>query len=105
MLSSSMILPSALKINLPKSSGAGFQSGRRIRLKIDKDGEIAWEGKPLAFEELEEKLAKLATTDRETLILIEADRDVRHGRVVEVMSLANKYDLRKLAIAAEREKD
>jgi biopolymer transport protein ExbD len=105
MLSSSMILPSALKVNLPQSSVASPQAGRKIRITINREGEISWQGKRVQMEELERRLLKLAAFDRGALILLEADRDVRHGRVVEIMSLAHKFGLNKLAIAAVQQSD
>jgi biopolymer transport protein ExbD len=105
MLSSSMILPSALKINLPQSSVAGPQAGRKIRITINKEGEISWQGKRVQMEVLERRLLKLAAFDRGALVLLEADRDVSHGRVVEVMSLAHKFGLNRLAIAAVQQGD
>ncbi len=103
MLSSSMILPSALKINLPKSSVAKPQTGRKLSVKINREGAISWQGKPVGIEELEKRFVKLAALNQQALIVLEADRDVNHGRVVEVMSLAHKYGLRRLAIAAQRQ--
>lgn len=104
MLSSSMISPTAIKVNLPASGAATAQKGRSVRIAIDKSGAVFWQGKAVVMEELEERIAKLATVEPDTLVVLDADREVNHGRVVRVMSLAHKHGLTRLAIAAVKEK-
>ena len=99
MLSSSMILPMALKLNLPRTAASSAQRGKRIRVTIDRSGALFWQGARVEVAELENRLAELSATERETLIVLEADRDVAHGRVVEVMGMARTHGLTRLAIA------
>ena len=102
MLSSSMILPSALKVNLPRSSVARPRRGRKVTVSISREGTIYWQGKPVDIGEAGKRFAELGATDPEITVVIEADRAALHGRVVEVMSLARSHGLSRLAIAAKR---
>ena len=104
MLSSSMIMPSALKVNLPRSSAARPRRGRKVTVSINREGRIFWQGKAVDIEGAGKRFAEIAATDPDMTVVIEADRDSRHGRVVEVMSLARSHGLTHLAIAAVREK-
>ena len=102
MLSSSMILPTALKVTLPKTGAARAHRGRRIRLTIDRGGALYWQDARVDEHALEKKLEELSATESGTLIVLEADRDVPHGRVVEILGLVREHGLSKIAIAAAR---
>jgi biopolymer transport protein ExbD len=104
MLSSSMILPTVLRVSLPQSSAAAIEQGRAIRVTIDKSGALYWQGEGVTQEALGENIARLAAVAPDTLLVLDADREVSHGRVVTVMSLARAHGLTRLAIAATRER-
>jgi biopolymer transport protein ExbD len=102
MLSSSMIQPTGLSVNLPASEVASMQPGDKVRIAIDESGALLWRGNPVEKAELEKRLEMLFAAEPETLIILEADKEVSHGSVVEVMSLIRLKGLKRLAIAAER---
>ncbi|MDD5555906.1 MAG: biopolymer transporter ExbD [bacterium] len=103
MLSSSMVLQTAFRIDLPRSPAAAVQGGRTVKLTIDRSGRLFWQGKRVEREELDRKMADLAAAEPGTLVVLDADRGVRHGDVVGVMGMAHARGLRRLAIAAELE--
>lgn len=104
MLSSSMIMPTALKVNLPRSQAASAQAGRTVRIMVDRDGGLYWQGRAVTKDGLAERMERLAGSEPETLVVLDADRDASHGAVVEVMSMAYAHGLRRFAIAAVKEK-
>lgn len=57
-----------------------------ILVSITRDGQIALNRQPIELNNLEEAVRKLIEPNSESLIVINADRKVEHGQVVEVMA-------------------
>ncbi len=89
-----------LRVNLPRG-GKSDQLGpsHDLAIAILEDGRTVVGGKVVDEETLERILDRARAENSETLVLVQADRGVAHGRVVAVMELARKYGLARLAIA------
>ncbi len=77
--------------------------GGEIVIAIPKDGPIIIAGEQVSIGELEELLKKVAEKNSERLVLVQADEEAYHKRVVEVMGAARSAGLRNLAIATRPE--
>src|SRR5262245_56841349 len=88
-----------LKVNLPKGSaaermaGSTGPSGGGLR-----DGRVVLSGNVVSNEELKKALDEARKKNPNTLVVIQADEGVPHGRVVEVMEVAKGAGLAQLAI-------
>lgn len=90
----------AFKVNLPK--GAKGEAGpvqRDLTVAVLANGSIVLGGKPIEEADLGRAFAEAHGRNAETLVLFQADEGVQHGRVVQVMELARKEGLTRLAIA------
>ena len=61
-------------------------------------------GKSLAQDELRETLTERHKTQKDAVIIIQADADAPHGSVVELMDIAREVGFSQLAIATEAER-
>jgi biopolymer transport protein ExbD len=68
-------------------------------ISIVKDGRILLAGDVVTKEKLAEDLKKLATKDPKSRVVVQADDEVAHKLVVEVMDLAKSAGIKNLAIA------
>jgi biopolymer transport protein ExbD len=68
---------------------------------ITPGGEIRYEGKAVNLAQLQREMSRVHTTSPEAMVLIQADRESRHGRVVEVMDLAKQVGFERIGIAIE----
>jgi biopolymer transport protein ExbD len=93
----------AMKVKLPRA-GAPELSARiaKLAIVIRTDGQSCSEGQPVTDEEIQSRLENLASTSPDTLIVIQADKNVAHGRVVTILDMAQAAGLSRLAIATER---
>ena len=97
-----VVLPS-IQINLPKSSSKQVTPDQRdLRVSITKKGELYLGDSKLDAQELFHEFYLAAGRSIDTEVLIGADHEVAHGRVVEVMDLASKAKLHRLAIITRR---
>ncbi|MGQ4646822.1 biopolymer transporter ExbD [Lyngbya aestuarii] len=90
-----------LPVNLPKASTAQPQPSTKITVSIESNGTIALNRKPIKLSELEGAVRSLVKPNSETVVIINADQRVEHGKVVGVMDLLRRVKGAKLAIAAK----
>lgn len=91
-----------LPVNLPSASTAQTQESTKITVTIAPDGAIALNKKPVQLEQLTQAVQDLTPPNAESLVIVNADREVEHGQVVQVMDRLRQIDGVKLAIAANR---
>ncbi|MBD1806811.1 biopolymer transporter ExbD [Microcoleus sp. FACHB-SPT15] len=91
-----------LPVNLPNAKTAQSQPSTKITVTIQPDGEIALNRKPIELEALEQEVRSLVEPNSESLVIVNADEKVDHGRVVSVMDRLRRVEGAKLAIAAQR---
>jgi biopolymer transport protein ExbD len=91
-----------IPIRLPQASVNQVQPQKQeLMVGITPQGEIRYEGKAVNLAQLRREMSKVHTTAPETMVLIQADRESRHGRVVEVMDLAKQIGFERIGIAIE----
>jgi biopolymer transport protein ExbD/biopolymer transport protein TolR len=101
-LSLNFIAVPGIPVNLPRASSyAEAQQNKEISISITSDGTLAVNGQPVTRAELEAQLASQKEKAPDSLVVINADTDARHGGVVEVMDIARKAGLSRLAIATQ----
>jgi biopolymer transport protein TolR len=96
---------SGFKVQLPtgtRSEEVAIGSDELV-IAILKDGEIIARGNQVSLAELKTVLAEEAAKGKERLVLVQADEESYHRRVVEVMEAARAAGLKNLAIATKPE--
>ncbi len=100
MLSTSFVSSPGIKVNLPHGKGDIIMKPKGdIRIYIYASGAISYDKQQVSIDQLGAALDRLAKTRPDVLVIIEADKDVLHGRVVAVMEAARAAGLHRLAIA------
>jgi biopolymer transport protein ExbD len=87
------------KVTLPKGGKGDSVAARDLSIAILSDGRVVVGGKVVEEQELRSMLTASAERNPDTLVLVQADEGVVHGRVVAVMDLARRLGLQRLAIA------
>jgi biopolymer transport protein ExbD len=94
------------KVNLPKGSkGDAGDIPRDLVVAVLSDGRAVVGGKVQADAELAATFDASAKLNADTVVVVQADAGVPHGRVVEIMESARKAGLTRLAIATQVESD
>ena len=89
-----------IKVQLPKGGQANaVKEVHDLAIAVLSDGRVVVGGKVVDEAALREVLAKAHAENPDTLVLVQADEGVIHGRVVAVMDLARRQGLPRLAIA------
>jgi len=107
MLTSHFQISSGIPISLPKVTQKLYNSEQhKINLVIDRQGRTYLKGERINIKELGSQFQSLVRETGRVHLILEADKEVRHGRVVEVMDLAKSAGVSSIIIAAgwERKK-
>jgi biopolymer transport protein ExbD len=93
-----------LKVNLPKGSAADVTPATTdLSVAVLADGRLVLAGTVVTAEELKKALAEAQAKNSATLVVIQADEGVPHGKVVEVMEMAKGAGLAQLAIGVREQ--
>jgi biopolymer transport protein ExbD len=88
-----------LKVNLPSGASSDVKArASDLSVAILSDGRIVLAGTVVSAEELKGEFERRRAQDPQTLVIVQADEGVPHGKVVEVMEAAKGAGLAQLAI-------
>jgi biopolymer transport protein ExbD len=89
-------------VSLPKATSASLSVERKnLSVSLTKDGGLFLDDTPVSLEQLKIRVQTEKSQATELTLVVRADKEVQHGRVVEVMDVARKEGLNKLAIGAQ----
>lgn len=91
-----------LPINLPKAATAEPQSQSQITVTVDPKGQISLNQQLIQLTTLASRVRTLVNSRNQVLVVINADQQVSHGRVIAVMDQLRRVPGVRLAIAAQR---
>jgi biopolymer transport protein ExbD len=91
-----------LPVNLPIAGTGTSQSQTKIVVSIDPQGSIALNSQTVDLLTLVPQIQTLTTKNGQTLVIINADERVEHGRVVAIMDRVRQIKGVKLAIATKQ---
>jgi biopolymer transport protein ExbD len=91
-----------LDVNLPKAGTAQAQKTEQINVTVKSDGTLALNRQTIQLDRLQPAIISLVKPNEISLVVVNADEKVNHGRVVTVMDKIRQIPQVKLAIAAEK---
>ena len=101
MVSTTFVTTQGIEVDLPRASAeAVLRDKGDLRVQVTTEGSVFIDDQAVTWAQLREQVQQAARAEPGTLVVIKADRDVDHGRVVAIMDLARSYGL-PLAIATE----
>lgn len=101
MLTSHFDVASGIRIRLPKAIQRVQEvEDGKLNILLDRRGRIYSEGKQLNENEFKEKLISMVEKNQHVHLILQADKDVKHGKVVKIMDLAKTVGVRSIVIAA-----
>ncbi|MEN6467190.1 MAG: biopolymer transporter ExbD [Syntrophaceae bacterium] len=99
LTTSTFIATGMISVSLPKSPHAQEELIKRSVITIDRKGAVYFDSKAVGLEELGRKIGEL---DKDTPVLVRADRDIRLQIFVDVLDLLNGRGLKRVAIQTEK---
>lgn len=91
-----------LPVNLPTASTSQTQRQSEIVITLNQQGQLALNRQPITLDALEQQVRNQLRNQPQALVVINADEEVTHGRVVAVMDQLRRIEGVKLAIATTK---
>lgn len=101
LLSSAFVFQPGLRVRLPEAASIDEEPKQDIVLVLTRDNHLYLNDDPVQTAQLGARLRERLRDRTETVVIVKADREVLHGRVVEVMDIAKSAGAVRLAIATE----
>jgi biopolymer transport protein ExbD len=102
LLTSFFILP-AVSVALPRSRSQQTQPPSALSLTIERDGGLLLAGRRVEMGELQALLATALVQRNDRTVVIQSDRGVPFGRVVQVMEAARDGGAQDISFLVERD--
>ena len=100
LLTSFMVRPS-IPVALPETETAELHEKPEVSITIKKDGTLLLNGEPVAEEKLLRSIRTIYIFQRTKEIVIQSDKDVPFGRVVEVMDISKRAGAKSISFLVE----
>jgi biopolymer transport protein ExbD len=105
MVSARYIVSQSLNVELPKAATSDQTISSTAAVTITKDGSYYFNQQPLASdEELVRHLRAAAAESGDVNLVVSADAEAMHGKVVHVIDVAKQNGISKFAINVQRER-
>ena len=105
MISTTFVESPGISIKLPEASSQTIdREPKEIKIYLSKEGDIYHLDKKISLDDFKSLLSQYQPAAKETTVLLLADQESRHGKVVTLMDLARDAGFIKLAIATEQRK-
>ena len=102
MITTSAMVESAAKVNLPKASQT-VQEARGLTVSVTADGKIFVNQMQVDAAQLESTLRDLLADDAKKLVVLMGDQTVQLGEAVRVMDICKRAGAQSISIAAQKE--
>jgi biopolymer transport protein ExbD len=97
----SMTIQHGMPVTLPTAESATDSVPEQISLTLTREGTLYYNKERIELSELKNRLASLRQTDPDPSLVINADEQVPHGRVIRVMDIIRLAGIPNMAIATK----
>ncbi len=91
-----------LPVNLPRAKTAEVQKTKQITVTLDRDGKLTLDREPAQLNKLKAQIEDLIKTEDTAIVVVNADQEVNHGDVIDVIDRIRQIPKVQLAIAAKK---
>ncbi|MGD1917841.1 MAG: ExbD/TolR family protein [Pleurocapsa sp.] len=91
-----------LPVDLPRASTTEVQKTKQITVSLDSEGKLTIDSQPAEMNQLKAEVEKLIATGDSTTVVVNADKTVEHGLVVDAIDQLRQIENVQLAIAAKK---
>jgi len=92
-----------MEMNMPETaSGKKLESAVTLTVQINKLNQLFLDNEPIELQEFKTRLKKNVRDGGKLTVVIQADEQVHHGKVVELMDAANAAGVKKILITVKK---
>ena len=103
MITAPFVVKTGFSLNLPSAGSAQKIEFSKIHITVQVDGSILLNGKLLKLNTLQEELQKLISLKEDSAqVIISADKNVLHGKVIGLIDEIKSLGVNKVAITTKK---
>lgn len=103
IVTTSFVKEAGIDVNKPESDQASKKPSANIFIAVRANGEVWMDKRMVDVERVAANIERLLAEQPTDIVVIQADKEARHGVVVEVMDQVKEAGIDKISIAAEEE--
>ncbi len=96
-----MTVQHGMPVTLPTTESSTDKIVEHVSLTLTREGRLYYNKEAITLQELEMRLANLRQSSSDPSLLINADEQVPHGRVIKVMDLIRLSGITSMSIATK----
>ena len=96
-----MTIQHGMPVTLPTAESSTDKIVEHVSLTLTREGRLYYNKEAITLQELEMRLANLRQSSSDPSLLINADEQVPHGRVIKVMDLIRLSGITSMSIATK----
>ena len=96
-----MTIQHGMPVSLPTAESSTGKMAEHVSLTLTREGRLYYNKEAITLQELEMRLANLRQSSSDPSLLINADEQVPHGRVIKVMDLIRLSGITSMGIATQ----
>ena len=104
MVSSTFLEQPGMKLELPETESHSQEKIENFVLEITTDEQMFLNSESVTFDNLEQQFKELLPSVEQKTLILKADKNVAHGKVVKAMDIAKLSGLQKIVIATKIDK-
>jgi len=95
------LLEQGIHINLPQANADEIGPQQSRTITIDVRGDIYLDSTPVSLSDLTVEMRALQMTDPSITIFVRADKDIKYGRLIEVMKALRNASISRMALVTQ----
>lgn len=105
MVSTTFIVMPAIRIDLPQAAAEKVEIEKdRVSVSVDTAGVLYFDQDPVDEGAMRARLARTASENSRTLVLVRGDRSANYGPVVDLLDMVRQAGLQRIAIVTGQKK-
>ncbi len=102
IVTTSFVKEAGIDVNRPKAAQATQKKSANIFIAVRENGEIWMDKRMVDVERVAANIEKMLAEQPTDMVVVQADKEARHGLVVKVMDQIKAAGIDKISIAAEK---
>ena len=103
LLTATVMMPRTFSIALPKATQADKIERMVVIISIDRDGQIAINGVKVSLDQDFDQIFTGQVQGKEPQAVIAADKETKHGRLIEVIDRLKRLQVQRIGIEVEQQ--
>lgn len=102
IVTTSFVKEAGIEVNKPKAANQSKQKNANIFIAVKDTGEVWFDKRRVDIERVSAQIEKMLAEQPTEVVIIQADKDAKHGIVVKVMDAIKDAGIDRISIAAAK---